>query len=300
MRRARVFISCGQCNVREKSIGYSVEDFFKGRGFETYFADRVHSPEALTENIFRFLRSSEYFVFVDFRRNPIADNSFRGSVFVNQELAIATFLRISGLGFVEKGVAREGILGYQIWNALEFEDGTQILTQLEHHTGSWDPTSVNELFMEFDPANVSRAITITNNTERPVTDWYHLTVRNRNKSVHALSCLAYLTGIEDLDNRRLIPVPSVELIWSGLGDYSANIIAGAERKLDAFFVMRTENDIRFNHRSPSTTASAFWLPALKQGRYKLEFTVISSNFATVSRSFFLEHKGIFSDVIFRP
>lgn len=68
MRNARVFISCGQKTKTEVNIGRSVEDYFRGREFETYFAERVHSSEALTENIFRFLRQSEYFVFIDFKR----------------------------------------------------------------------------------------------------------------------------------------------------------------------------------------------------------------------------------------
>ena len=91
MRRARVFISCGQQNNREKKIGFEVERFFKDKGFETYFAERVHSPEALTEHIFKFLRKSEYFVFIDFRRNKISREEYRGSLFVNQEIAISTF-----------------------------------------------------------------------------------------------------------------------------------------------------------------------------------------------------------------
>ncbi len=117
MRKSRVFISCGQKEPKERNIGLSVDQFFKERGFETYFAERVHSPEALTEHIFSFLKESEYFVFIDFRRDKIADNEYRGSIFVNQEIGISTFLKIPGLGFHEKGVKREGILDYQIYNA---------------------------------------------------------------------------------------------------------------------------------------------------------------------------------------
>jgi hypothetical protein len=37
MRKARVFISCGQRTEKETSIGLTVRDYFKnGRGFETY------------------------------------------------------------------------------------------------------------------------------------------------------------------------------------------------------------------------------------------------------------------------
>ena len=67
MRSAQVFISCGQRSEREKQIGLEVQKHFSSRGFDTYFAEKVHSPEALTENIFRSLDRSEYFVSVDFR-----------------------------------------------------------------------------------------------------------------------------------------------------------------------------------------------------------------------------------------
>ena len=95
MRKARVFISCGQSTDREKNIGLAVEAYFKNeRRFETYFAERVHSSDALTENIFSFLSQSEYFIFIDFKRDSIGGNDYRGSLFVNQEIAIATFLKL--------------------------------------------------------------------------------------------------------------------------------------------------------------------------------------------------------------
>lgn len=99
MRKARVFISCGQRTDRERTIGLEIDRFFRDKGFETYFAEKVHSPEALTENIFKFLRESEYFVFIDFTREKISKEDFRGSVFVNQEIGISTFLKIPEFRF---------------------------------------------------------------------------------------------------------------------------------------------------------------------------------------------------------
>jgi len=145
MRNARVFISCGQRKPREIAIGKAVEEYFRKRDFETYFAEIVHSPEALTENIFRFMRESEYFVFIDFKREQINSNDYRGSLFVNQEAAIAIFLRLNGLGFYEKGVKREGILDYHIYNSFPFEDGTEIIGILSEETKHWDKNSVNEI-----------------------------------------------------------------------------------------------------------------------------------------------------------
>lgn len=152
MRNARVFISCGQGQKREITIGKSVEDYFKKKGFETYLAEEVHSSEGLTENIFKFLNQSEYFVFVDFKRERLV-KEYRGSLFVNQEIAIATFLNIPMIGFVEKGVKLEGILKYQICNPISFEDGTEIVKAMETLTKDWDANSINELKIIYDPSH---------------------------------------------------------------------------------------------------------------------------------------------------
>ncbi len=242
MRKARVFISCGQRSDREKSIGIAVEKYFRDRGFDAYFAERVHSPEGLTEHIFRFLQSSEYFVFIDFKRDALDSSSFRGSLFVNQEIAVATFLKLQGLGFMERGLRREGVLDYQIWNPIEFEAQSDILFRLSRETSAWDPNSVNELFIDYDRSKVSWDVTISNNSSKPLSDWHHLSVKNRSKIKHAFSCSGFLASILDLRSGASIPVPTVEMIWSGFGAHEANIVADGERELDAFFVMHQEND----------------------------------------------------------
>lgn len=53
---------------------------------------------------------------------------------MNQEIAIATFLRLEGMGFYQRGVKREGILNYQIYNALPFEREKEIIRALEKDT----------------------------------------------------------------------------------------------------------------------------------------------------------------------
>ena len=300
MRRARVFISCGQQNSREKKIGFEVERFFKDKGFETYFAERVHSPEALTEHIFKFLRRSEYFVFIDFRRNKISREEYRGSLFVNQEIAISTFLDIPALGFSEKYVKREGILNFQIYNAFPFEDGTEIISKLREHTLDWNPDSVNELHLSFDSKNNSKNIALNNYPNKPLTDWWHIEVKNRNKVKHAISCLAYLTKIENKETGEILEIPSIELIWSGLGDHTVNILADGKRDFDAFYVIHNDNVIRFQSRALTTNLPRFQLPKLTNGTYMLEYSIISSNFEIASRQFLLKFNGSTKEIEFMP
>lgn len=300
MRNARVFISCGQRTKKEIQIGKAVQDYFsKSRKFETYFAERVHSSDGLTENIFKFLRQSEYFVFIDFEREKINRKKFRGSLFANQELAIATFLKLQGICFREKEIKREGILDYQIYNAFPFEDGTEIIQILEKETAKWDKYSVNELKISYHPEDTSRNITLTNHPQKPMSDWYHLDIKNRNKIKHAISCFGYVTRIKDLNKNEEYKIPTNELIWSGISDIKVNILGDTRRDLDAFWIIHGENKIRFHQRPLGTTNPKYCLPDLPKGKYLIEYTIISSNFEKVSQKYILEFGGSEKGIIFR-
>ena len=308
MRKARVFISCGQRTEREKKIGLEVEKYFRERGFETYFATEVHSPEALSEHIFASLKESEYFVFIDFKREKIESGwfkkiksgKFRGSLFVNQEIAIAAFLKLEGIGFLEKGVKREGILDYLIFNARPFKDGTEIIARLKNETSHWDPESVNELFLSYDKRGDTKDSILRNHPQKPLTDWWHIEVKNRHKTKHAFSCFAYLSFLKNIDTEKKIKIPTIELNWSGLGDYTINILADGKRELDALFIIHQENKVRFPSRELTTTSPRFQLPVLDNGTYLLEYSVVSSNFNIASRKFLLKHPKSHKEIEFIP
>ena len=263
------------------------------------FAETVRSPEALTEHIFKHLKSSEYFIFIDFKRDELPDKDHRGSLFVSQEIAISTFLKIQGLGFYEKGIRREGILDFQIYNAFPFEDGTEILSMLRDETKHWDTNSVNELFLNYKDQNDTKNV-ITNNDENNRTDWWHIEVLNRNKEKHAFSCLGYVTELNNTNTGEEYELPSLELIWSGLGEYSVNILAGSKRELDAFFVSRNDNMIYFQTRRLTTTNPRYYLPILSNGNYLIEYSVISSSFDIARRKFLLKHPGDYNEIEFIP
>ena len=298
MRKARVFISCGQVNDREKGVGKSVQDYFAKRGFETYFAEEVHSSEGLTENIFRFLNQSEYFVFIDFKRDSLSVDEHRGSLFVNQEIAIATFLNLIGVGFVEKGVKREGILKYQIYNAIPFEDETEIINSLDGHTEDWDTNSVNELLISYNAKTTSRSV-ILNNDPQKLSDWYHLEIFNRNKRKHAFSCMGYVTHICDLKTGKEFDVPTNEIMWAGIQDITANIMGGTKRDLDAFCIIHGKDQIQFHQRGLGTNNPRYLLQHLSEGNYEIEYTIISSNFNTVSRKFIIDFQEGLEKLEFR-
>src|SRR6266571_4187938 len=94
--RARVFISCGQSkHSDEVETARKIARRLQELGFDPYIAVEEQTLRGLKENIFSQIENSEYFVFVDFKREQLVSNDppmHRGSLFSHQELALASFL----------------------------------------------------------------------------------------------------------------------------------------------------------------------------------------------------------------
>ena len=89
---AKVFISCGQASPAEKQITDSLAKWFSSQGFSPYVAIQVQSILDLNGGIIGNLKTSDYYLFVNLRRERLKRfprSEYRGSLFTNQELAIA-------------------------------------------------------------------------------------------------------------------------------------------------------------------------------------------------------------------
>ena len=289
--KARVFISCGQRNDKEKDIALTCKNYFESKGFIAYFAEEVHSLEALTENIFRHLKNSEYFVFIDCKREEITDGKFKGSLFVNQEIAIAAFLEIETVGFHERGVLREGVVEHLIANPIYFNDKEDFLKKLKESTGGWHSDWRNELSLEF--LRVAPNFKLQDGT---FVDWYHLQVRNNHRSKYARNCVAYVLEIQNVDTGEQIDPGNFELVWAGTGLLQRHILPKRAAEVDAFLIIRGQDIIRFHHR-PSTS-SQYGMPPLNRGSYLLTYLIVSENFEDVTRTFKLEFGGDFRNINF--
>lgn len=292
---ARVFISCGQRSEEEKGLGSSCKKHFERRGFSVYLAEEVQSLDALTENIFRHLRNSEYAVFIDCAREELSSGKFRGSVFVNQELAIAAFLQIESRVFHEEGVAREGVAEYLIAKPVQFSSRQQFLGKLRRQTREWRADWRNELSLRF----FQRLIEVRDQHGN-LRDWFHLQVMNNHQNKYARNCVAYVSKIKNLDTGKEIDPGSFELVWAGTGLFERHIMPKGVAEVDAFSIIRGENIIRF-HRRPSTTPSMsppFGPPHIGKGNYLLQYLVVSENFEQVKKTFKLEFGGDYRNIRF--
>lgn len=189
-------------------------------------------------------------------------------------------------------------MNYQIFNAFPFEDGTEILKILAEETKDWDNESVNELYLSYDPETTTKDTTLIDVPNRPLSDWYHIVIENRNKSKHAFSCIGYITKIKNLDSGQAFNPPTNEIIWAGIGDISVNIMANGKRELDAFYVRRDNEFIHFHQRRLGTTNPKYRLPDLPKGKYLITYTIISNNFPMVSKDFRIIYDDTQSNIYF--
>jgi hypothetical protein len=72
---ARVFISCGQRQDDEIDIAEKIALELQNMGFEPYIAVKEQTLKGFTENILPRLDESEYYIFIDFKREQLIDNS---------------------------------------------------------------------------------------------------------------------------------------------------------------------------------------------------------------------------------
>lgn len=141
---ARVFISCGQ-RKGEREVADAVARWFAERSFRPYVALEAQSIQDVNSGIIGELRRSDYYVFIDFRREPLSDadpQEYRGSLFSHQELAVAHAMGFEHcLFFRESGVKLEGMCQYMASNATPFESHSEVpgLVAAAAEKRAWTP-----------------------------------------------------------------------------------------------------------------------------------------------------------------
>lgn len=285
-RRARVFVSCGQ-RGGERAIGAEVRDRLRDKGFCPYLAIEAHSSSGLTEEVYRRLRTAEYFVFIDFRRERLGIGPwrpFRGSLFSNQELAIASFLRTDILPFQQRGIVREGILDQIQGNAIPFDMVSDLPEMVISHveTQGWNSQSRRELIFERDPAEHDDPEWPDGSFAR----YFHIDLRNLHRTDAANECRVFLESAKNSTTGKVIVPDPIELKFKSVTTPFVSITPGQRRPFDAVVV---------SHEKPSKAYVGIFNPGVvDSGRalhdytldgpseYMLRFTAWSREFGAVS------------------
>jgi len=300
---ARVFISCGQAKGSDEvetaaKIGRRLEEL----GFEYYIAVQEQTLRGLKENIFGQLENSEYFIFVDFKREQFKDSpECRGSLFSHQEIAIASYLDITVLAFQESGVKPDdGILQFLQANATRFTDRHLLPGVIadEIQRRRWNPHWRNELVLGRPHATQhgdSRMVVM--GTEK-ISRFFHIDVHNRHLRKTARNCYVYLERATRLVPPTSIPVRAVEIKWEGYTLPSAHIPPGTIRRFDGFYIFH-DDPTRLHFRL-FTDSTAFIPDVHGDGKYELHYSVVADNFPTARGSFLLNLNHSLSSTTLEP
>ena len=150
----KVFISCGQASEQEREVAKNVYDWFLKNEFDPYVAINAQTIQDVNSGIIGQLKASDYYVFIDFPREQLPSSGevcHRGSLFTNQELAIAYFLDFREVIFLQHHAVRlEGLLQYMASNAIKFDDYSTVhkIVAKNVEERSWSPTYSRHLIPE--------------------------------------------------------------------------------------------------------------------------------------------------------
>lgn len=311
--RAKIFISCGQTKSSiEEEIAIKIKEILWNEGFDPYLAVVKQHPRSIRENIFNELKTSEYFLFIDFKREKIIEKTrggkneqkkeYRGSLFCHQELAIASFLEIPFIAFQQRGVKEyDGISGYLQWSPVPFDDPKELPELISNKIkkkigeGEWMTNWKNQLIIKRNSGEFEDAKDVRFGSP-PFARYYHLEVHNLNPHRQAINCYGFLEKIVNLNTRKTITPRTIELKWGGYILPDATILPNSQRHLDAFFVLHKEpNKIRFNFL---TDSDYYRLMLDEPDEYELTFRVISDNFQPAISTFYLKFGDDLNKIVF--
>lgn len=112
-----MFVSCGQ-QPHERELARKIGKLLVERGFDVYIAIDVQTILEINTGIIQELKNSDCYLFINFRRERIGfglktGRQYRGSLFSNQELAIAYALNFERILVInQEGILPEGMLKY--------------------------------------------------------------------------------------------------------------------------------------------------------------------------------------------
>jgi hypothetical protein len=151
-----VFVSCGQSTFEERQLGQTIAKLVEREtGCQAYFAQDQTSFEGVTENILKRLNRAVGFIAIMHPRgdvtNPHTKTSWtRGSVWVEQEVAIAAFISqalerpMQVRSYVHKSIQREGLRDNLHLNPVDFVSDSEILEDLTAFLPRWRVLTLNQ------------------------------------------------------------------------------------------------------------------------------------------------------------
>ncbi len=279
----RVFISCGQSTTEEIELASSVRDWFISAGYTPYVAIKAQSIDDVNSSIIGELRRSDYYVFIDFKRESLVgstDNSdHRGSLFTNQELSIAYILGFQNVIFLQQsGVRLEGLIRYMASNAQQFEHVHEILPHVQRQVAdrSWSV----DYSRHFVVSGIRWSDGIIDYASGQIVGRFlYLGIENRRPDVGAFNTTARLSQIQQegqdlVESSNRSPLKATGIVRG----YSQTIWPDSEEEFDLLAVGNScGNEVFLN-----TAMDVPPVPVIREaGHHRLHYEVFAEGFEVV-------------------
>ena len=287
---AKVFISCGQASPEERDVAQSLAGWFTSQGYFPYVAIQVQSILDLNASIIGELKTSDYYLFINFKRDQLS-NGYRGSLFTNQELAIAYALGFEHMLLLNQhGVKREGVFGFMVSNIPEFSDYPEVLPSVQNavSTANWSPDYTRHLSVAGHHFTSKPFNNIDHTGSRNIRA-LHVRIRNSRIDLGAVGSILRLFAVTNPSNKHFESTDRSQLKASGHPGYSQTIWPNSEAMYDLLAIDMNNQDHVYllSERDVHPRLPIIDVP----GRWLLDYELFSQGFPRLAFRVILELTG---------
>lgn len=233
----RVFISCGQRPPDEREVAERLKVLLEEEfHLEVYIAFRIQSLDDVM-TITRELRSSDYFLFIDFLRRPDRPEDLPISLFTHQELALAHHLGFKHIiAFQQEEVPLEGFLRYVLSNPEHFSTADDLIakTRTLLQDRGWHSGYSRNLTTE--QLGFTPPVQYGDHTGTWLETVWQIRIHNNRPDVAAVGAVCILDSIES-PNGQNMPAPDRSYLkWAGQAGYDRTILPADFGDIDLFSI----------------------------------------------------------------
>ncbi len=273
---ATVFISCGQRGSERKIAEKIASLLTKHFSLSAYLAFKVQSLDDIMI-ITKKLRSSDYYLFIDFRRRRrhIHPEDLSVSLFTHQELALAYNVGFTDMiALCQKGSGREGFINYILSNPEIFTSEKNLYAKVKKlvKEKGWSKKFSRNLALS--NVEFSGWIPFQDHIGGFWENVYKISVRNKRPDMAAVRTLCSLNHIVLPDGSKLESPDKNYLKWAWQIGFSKTILPQDEGTIDLFAIRHAEPGI-FLHSQKDFVR----LPVVKEnGTYEFCYTLFAEGF----------------------
>jgi len=287
---AQIFVSCGQASERERFAAAEVRATLESLGFDVYIAIEAQSIEDVNSGIIRQLERSDYYLFIDFRREVFSGSTptaARGSLFTNQELAIAYVFGFEHvLFFQEKGVQLEGLLRYLGANPTLFDSSEELVARVRDSVDKRWNASYSRHLVAARPSWSEKIISIPTRGLRG--RFLFVDIENRRPYTAAFDTVARLEFISSNGAERYVCGNRSHLKTTGQPGFSQVIWPASHGAFDALMVDDQHPDRVYLHNALDVAPQPI---IVGMGRHILDYAVLARDFPVLRFSVDLNLSG---------